>query len=353
MRAWRYKAVKHGLENSLTFETEAPLPVDPAKLPANTTLVKITAASLNPVDYKMPEVPFATSTIIKTPAVPAHDFAGTVVATTVPTLKPGQRVFGHANPPTQHGACAEYTMVAGDSNLIALPQGLSNEQGATIGVAALTAWQSIVPQLDALAGRTRGEGVKGKHVFINGGSGGTGTFGIQIAKVLGASRVTTSCSAANAELCKSLGADQVIDYRRKDIGEALAEEVAGDLDGKGYDLVVDNVGQPDHLHKASEKFLKPSGKFAQVGATPSLATAKSVAERALRPAFLGGSKRKWQFVGKKANREEYEQIASLMAEGKVTAVVDESFPFDKVPEAYVKLKTGRAKGKIVVQISDK
>lgn len=264
------------------------------------------------VDHKLPELPFPASLAIKTPAVPGHDFAGKVVATTVPTLKAGQWVFGHVNPPAQHGVCAEYTSVQSESNVIPLPEGLSEEQAACIGIAGLSAWQCIVPQLDAIDGRTNGEGVKGKRIFINGGSGGTGTFGLQIAKTLGAAKITTSCSTTNVDLCKSLGADEVIDYKNQDVAETLVAEVAGDFDGKGYDLVVDNVGTPDNLLKESAKFLKPSGKYAQLGTPSSLGGVTSLADRALRPGFLGGAKRKWQFVGKKSNRPDYEQIAGLM-----------------------------------------
>ena len=264
MRAWQYSAVKSGLDKSLTFNDAAPLPADPSKLPANTSLVQIFAASLNPVDYKLAELPVAGRFLAKTPAVPGYDFAGKVVATSVPTLKAGQRVFGHVNQPAQHGVCAEYTSVQSQENVVPLPDSVNAEQGSTIGVAGLTAWQCIVPQLDDMEGRMKGEGVKGKRIFINGGSGGTGVFGLQIAKALGAGKITTSCSTANVELCKSLGADEVIDYKEKDVVTALKEEVNNDFDGKGYDLVVDNVGQPANLHKGADNFLKPSGKYVQV-----------------------------------------------------------------------------------------
>ena len=352
MRAWQYKSAKTGLENSISLQAAAPLPADPAKLPANTTLIKIFAASLNPVDYKLPEVPVVSSVAIKTPAVPAQDFAGIVAATTVPTLKVGQRVFGRANPPVQHGMCAEYTTLTGEANLGALPDSLDYEQGATIGTAGLTAWQSIVPPLDGITGKLHGEGVRGTRIFINGGSGGTGTFGLQIAKALGAEKITASCSSANAELCKGLGADEVIDYRSTDIAHALTEEVSGDLQAKGYDLIVDNVGTPNNLLKASEKFLKPSGRFVQVGASVSLGAAASILDRAVRPSFLGGAKRKWEFVNMKPDRGTNEQLASLVAQGKIKGVVDEKFAFDKVPEAYAKLKTGRVKGKLIVNVTD-
>ena len=77
-----------------------------------------------------------------------------------------------------------------------------------------------------------------------------------------------------------------------------------------------------------------------------------MADRALRPSFLGGGKRKWQFLGMKVDLEQYQQLAALMAEGKVKVPIDEAFAFDKVPEAYTRMKTGRAKGKIVVKVGE-
>ena len=123
------------------------------------------------------------------------------------------------------------------------------------------------------------------------------------------------------------------------------------LTKQGYDLLVDNVGTPASLHKQADAFLKPSGTFVQVGATPSLQTAKTFAQRGLLPGFLGGGSRKWKFMGKTNDKEGYARILALMAEGKVRTVIGETFGFSEVPAAYAKLKTGSGVGgKIVVEV---
>jgi alkaline phosphatase D len=184
----------------------------------------------------------------------------------------------------------------------------------------------------------------GDKVFINGGSGGTGTFGIQIAKTLGC-HVTTSCSTPNVGLCKSLGADKVIDYKTSDITKILSDG------GPSYDLVVDNVGKPEDLYSSSHHFLEANGKYVQVGTEVSLGGIVSLISRFVWPGFLGGGKRKFEFVAVKNKAEDFEQLAAWMAEGKVKAVIDQAFAFEDAPKAYEKIRTGRAKGKIVVNVS--
>ena len=168
-----------------------------------------------------------------------------------------------------------------------VPQLLCTTNKVSTGIAAKTAYQCIIPFLGSE------DAVRGTRIFVNGGSGGVGIFVIQIAKALGAIHVSASCSTGNVEIVQSLGVDNPIDYKKSDIGSSLKEEVGSDLEGKGYDLVVDCVGQPESLYKAADDFLKASGQFVQIGASPSLGTFKSFAQRALQPRFLGGGKSKW------------------------------------------------------------
>ena len=304
-------------------------------------LVQVLSATLNPVDYKFAQIPVVGSLIIKRPASPALDYSGRVVAcgpnskkVSSEDLKPGQLVFGKLDGPTQYGTLAEYT-IGPRSGCVPLPQGLSVDDAACIGSAALTAYQCLVPHVKL-----------GDKVFINGGSGGVGSFGIQIAKIKGC-HVTTSCSSANVDLCKSLGADQVIDYKSKDVVTELKKM-------QNFDLVVDNVGTPADLYWQAHKFTKVGTKYVQVGAAMSPGGIYDLLTRMVWPGFLGGGKRPFEFLGLSNNYDQMKEMGGWMADGKMKALIDEVYGMeDKGPvRAYEKLKTGRVKGKLVVRIAE-
>ncbi|KAK5276191.1 hypothetical protein LTR40_011943, partial [Exophiala xenobiotica] len=200
MKAWRYTSVAGGMEKNLKLETNVPLP----PVGKNEVLVEVLSAGLNPADYKVPEIPYLGALAVRRPAVPCADFCGRrVVAGS--GGDDDELVFGMAKFPGQHGVLAQYAPVP-KSTLVPLPKGLTPEQGAGIYIAAFTAFVTISSYVKP-----------GDTVFINGGSGGVGTFGIQIAKLLGARRVVASCSGANADLVRSLGADEVLDYKTQDL----------------------------------------------------------------------------------------------------------------------------------------
>ncbi|KAG6358901.1 hypothetical protein INS49_012421 [Diaporthe citri] len=293
MRAWLYSSASGGLHKNLALSATAahPRPQSPPSLSKDELLVRVRAAGLNPIDYKIAELPYAMSrAMISVPASPAMDFAGTVVA---------------------HGPSVEFpTQASCPTSRVA----------------------SLLPG-----------GASPFRVFINGGSGGTGTFGIQIAKLLGC-HVTASCSAQNVELCRSLGADEVLDYTEGDL--------VGTLKAKGqvFDLVVDNVGSsPRDLYSACGEFLKPSGQFVQVGAGMSMADMKLMTSRMMLPSFLGGGSRKFSLAVAKNKHEDLARLGEWIAAGKIKVVVDEVFEFEDAPKAYEKLRTGRARGKIIVK----
>lgn len=184
-------------------------------------------------------------------------------------------------------------------------------------------------------------------MFINGGSGGTGTFGIQIAKAAGC-HVTTSCSGANVGLCRGLGADVVIDYKSKDVLAELQKMPP-------FDLVVDNVGLLANLYWSAASFTKAGAPYVQVGSPAiSLGFVYSMLCKTMWPRVLGGGQRPWEFLHLESKVEDYEQIGRWMQEGKVRAVVDEVFGMeDKGPvRAFEKLRTGRTRGKIVVKVAE-
>lgn len=339
-RAWIYNSASGGLDKSLQLQTSSP-PPPKSLLGRESILVRVSHMSLNPADYKLAELGLIARALVSPPASPGMDYSGTVVSvgSNVAGYKAGQPVFGRIEP-TKYGTLGEYIIVKDGSGLAAAPAGFEDrlDELACVGTCGLTALQSIQPYVS----------VAGEKVFINGGSGGTGTFGIQIAKALGL-HVTVSCSGANADLCRGLGADEVVDYKTENISEVLKSR------GKVFRLVVDNVGytpagQQD-LYTAADEYLVEDGHFIQVGGGASAVQIKSAVSRSLIPAFLGGGKRNYKLIMAKQSHEDLVRIGAWMKEGKVKAVIDEVFPFENAPGAYTKLKTGRAKGKILVKVT--
>ncbi|RYP64997.1 hypothetical protein DL771_008494 [Monosporascus sp. 5C6A] len=340
MRAWLYSNAATGLHKNLTLSTAAAHPRPTSKLAADELLIHVRATGLNPADYKIPELPYGMSRLmISVPASPGFDFAGTVMALGggVKVAAVGDSVFGRLDP-TRFGSLGEY-IVARSSGCARMPQGLSFEDASAIGSAGLASYTSIAPYVPDNAS-TKKDG--GFRVFINGGSGGTGTFGIQIAKLLGC-HVTTSCSARNLELCKALGADEVIDYTQGNLVETLKAK------GPVFSLVVDNIGLPADLYTAADHFLLPKGTFVQVGADVSMAGMRLMTSRMLRPSILGGGSRTFKFLAFANKSEDLARIAGWIADGKMKVALDEVFDFENVPAAYEKLRLGHARGKIVVR----
>lgn len=330
MRAWQYTSTHGGLEKNLKLNPTAPLPTPKP----DQHLVRILAVALNPIDYKPAEIPGVGRFAIPKPATPGIDFAGTIVtpASNSP-LKVGQLVFGAAGSlPLAGGALAEFA-VSGSNAAVAIPDGVKPVVVATVAVAGLSAYQSILRHVK-----------RGDRLFINGGSGGTGTFGIQFAKAAGC-HVTTTCSGANVELCKSLGADRVVDYRAENVVEALKGSESK------FDHVVDNVGKNKELIWRCHEFLREGGSYVMVGAEPSLAALTDSMKRKVWPSFLGGIKRKVTGFWPQPNREDLQQIGEWIKDGTVKPMIDEKFSFEQAPQAIERLKTGRAKGKIIVDVA--
>lgn len=366
MRAWIYDKTTSsvGLDKSLRLDPSAAPPPESSLTP-DAVLVRVSHMSLNPADYKVAEMPALLARAITggPPACPGMDFSGRVVragATAKEKYEAGSVVFGRVEP-SKFGTLAEYVLVKNGEGLARAPEGGAGGSGeglmaklACVGTTGLTALQSIEPYLKG-AGKEDKEGAA--KVLINGGSGGTGTFGIQIARALGC-RVVATCSAANAELCRGLGAEEVVDYRAQ--GGVVGALVAGGQEEGAkkdmFDLVVDNVGYTPRgekdLHAAADGFLKQGGSFIQVGGGASKDMVAATAKRALLPGFLGGGKRSWKMIVTSQSHEGLARIGGWIGSGEVKPVIDEVFPFEKANEAYAKLKTGRAKGNIVVKVSE-
>ena len=334
MKAWQYISCNGALEKNIKFVKDAATPTPSPNKPE--MLVEIISMSLNPADYKIPEMGILAKAIISTPASPGMDFSGRVVSLGLPTdtFTVGERVFGRLEP-TQYGTLGQF-IIASYNGCASLPAGIDPDHGAGIGTAGLTAYQTIIPNVKA-----------GDNIFINGGSGGVGCFGIQIAKAIGCT-VTTSCSTSKIGLCKQYGADKVIDYTITDVTQKLIE------DGLIYSLIVDNVGSsPANLYHSANKFLLSTGKFVQVGGSASFTSARVYMSRMLLPRILGGGSRTFEPFFTHNCSNDLKHIAAWILEGKVKVPVEQVFEYEATPKAIELLKNGKNTGKIIVHVTRK
>ncbi|KAH8593542.1 putative zinc-type alcohol dehydrogenase-like protein C16A3.02c [Bisporella sp. PMI_857] len=325
MRAWQYMHTSGGLENTMKLNEAANLPVPGPQQ----SLVQVLYASINPVDYKPAEAPILWRLTSK-PATPGIDFAGRIVTPSAGSaFKAGDLVCGAAGTtPFAGGALREYAIVK-EKAMTLVPEEVSLLHAASVTVAGLTAYQTTALRVK-----------KGDKIFINGGSGGTGIFGIQIAKEAGC-HVTTTCSTTNVELCKSLGADEVIDYKKGNVLEALLAS------GAKFDHAVDNVGYDPELWWRCHEYLKPGARYDLVAGSPSF----RYAAMKVWPGFLGGLKAKVEAFTPNPDPNDVSKILEWVKDGKVKVIIDQVVPFEDGAKAIAKLKTGRAKGKIVVNVA--
>ncbi|KAF6829339.1 zinc-type alcohol dehydrogenase-like protein [Colletotrichum plurivorum] len=333
MRAAQWRSIAGGIEKNLKPTPSAPLPNPAASLPKDHTLVKVSYASLNHLDYKVAEAPLGSAFLSK-PATPGLDFSGTVVATTLSHLRPGQRVFGRTEPGAAGGGTLAEYVVVGEAGVAALPTGVSLRDAACVGICGVAALQALAPFVKP-----------GDKVLINGGSGGVGVLAIQVAKALGCGHVTVVCSARNAEFCRSLRADDVIDYQAEDVVTVLKRR------GEVYDHVLDSVFLDPGLNWQCHHYLKPGGTYVSVGLPLRFKTFRSLLAMYLLPGFLGGGKRGFKFHGVTGNPDHFAQVAQCIEEGKVRTVIEEEFDLEDAGKAYGRLKAGKTVGKLVVRVT--
>ena len=333
MRAWMHTSTDLPLDKGMTLVADVPRPSDSLK--PNEILIKVKSVGVNPADPAFAELAWPTRALVKPNPIPGMDFSGEVVATgsSITSINLGDRVFGRVD--TQKGlpgSMAEYTK-ADLEGCVPIPPGMDWDQAAGIATAAVTAYESLVLNSNP-----------GDSIFINGGTGGVGTFAIQFAKAHGC-KVTVSCSTAKAQLCKELGADEVIDYRSIDLVSALKEK------GKVFDLVIDYAYREEiNLYKASDDFLAKKGMFVMVPGGVSGTMFKTLSKNTLCPSILGGGRATFKAYFAKNNRAAFLQISDWMAAGKVRTVVDSVFEFEEMPKAIERIKSGRSTGKIIVHI---
>lgn len=291
---------------------------------------------------------FFPSFMIKKPAVAEMDVSGVVVGVgaSVASFKVGDEVYGiipfDLGYKTGTGTLSQYTVVPAELTAHK-PKNISWQEAAAIPLASLTAYEALVDV----------GGLKsGGRVFVNGGSGGTGTSGVQIAKAFGASHIVASCSAKNAEFVKGLGADEVIDYQAVDVPKHLTEKYSENK----FDIIFDTVGSTP-LFRNSESYLKKEGWYVQVGAPMegmlgSMKMGASVARNMFLPGFLGGVRRKYKLMMFTPTKERTEAVNKLAEEGKLRPPIDSVHAFHDVLQAYERIMTNRARGKVVVNVSE-
>ncbi|KAH6654805.1 hypothetical protein BKA67DRAFT_566268 [Truncatella angustata] len=333
MRTWRYGKLTGKLEDFLVRTEAAPCPEEKS-LTENQIIVEVITAALNPVDFKLPESGWVGEVMIKRPATPGLDYCGRVVAKhpSNSSVAIGHLVFGGLPGGGQWGTVGQRTLTTMTECTI-LPKTIDPDHAAAVGTAATTAYQSVLFHVK-----------EGDKVFINGGSGGVGTWAIQFAKVKGA-EIVVSCSTANVALCKQLGADEVIDYKKADLFGRLKAY------GQVFDVVIDNVGSTE-VYDNRLLYLKAGGCFVQVGTPMTNSFMLNLALRQFWPTILNHGQRRFNFVRQNNASEYFQQIGQWMVDGRVRAVIDEKFDWENVPAALAKLRRGRTQGKIVIQVGE-
>lgn len=278
-------------------------------------LVRVHAASVNPVDYKMRAGKYPVLRQKDLPVVLGRDVAGEVAepGPDVHRFIEGEKVYAMLDP--DHGGYAEYTIV-NENDLAAMPQTLDYVEAAAVPLAAVTAWQGL---FDC------GELEPGQVVLIHGGAGGVGHFAVQFAKQRGAT-VATTVSAGDIEFARTLGADRVIDYRAERF-----EDVVGDVD-----LVFDLVGGDTQAR--SFRVLKRGGMLVSTLAKPS---EEEAAKRGVRVA---------NYVAQ-PNGHELDEIGRLIDSGKVRPHVEAVYPLAEVRAAQQRLEREHAQGKVVLKVA--
>lgn len=320
------------------------------KLAKNQVLVKVHAAALNPVDWKIASL--MGKYFQKLPRTPGSDFAGEVVAVAEGNevasrsswLKPGARIYGllpadklAGNP---HGALGTYT-IASAALTAPIPANMSYEDAAGLALVGLTA--------ATMAIHVR----KGHKVLILGGSTSVGLVAIQMAKGQGATKVVATASGAKVDVVRERGADEVIDYR----AVKVTEELAAKHGSEQFDLVFDCVGDVA-AYKASPSYLKKTGAYYNIGASsldPNRIWAstwtllKNTISIMLLPSWLGGTPRKYHMT--QLDQTMMDKLDQFVQGGVVTPKNDKIFEFDQAAEAYAYLMQGRALGKVVVKVA--
>ena len=302
-------------------------------------LAEIHAASINPIDFKIRDGKVKMLLKYEMPLILGNDFAGVIikVGSKVTRFKVGDEIYARPRK-NKIGTFAEYIAIHEDD--IALkPKNLSFEEAASIPLVGLTSYQALhdIMQLQ-----------KNQKILIHAGSGGVGTFAIQLAKIMGAT-VTTTASEAGANLVKSLGADQIINYKTEKFEEIL----------KDYDAVFDTIGGTT-LEKSFD-IIKSGGSIVSVSGMPNARFGKEFGSGFFKTFLFSLASKKltalekkhnaqYSFLFMKPSGDQLRTIANYIEAGKIKPVIDRVFPFEDAQKAMEYSEAGRAKGKIIVKM---
>jgi alcohol dehydrogenase len=302
-------------------------------------LAEIHAASINPIDFKIRDGKVKLLVKYKMPLILGNDFSGVVakVGAKVTCFKAGDEIYARPRK-SKIGTFAEYIAIHEDD--IALkPKNLSFEEAASIPLVGLTSYQALTDILQLK---------KGQKILIQAGAGGVGTFAIQLAKLMGAT-VATTASEAGANLVKSLGADEIINYKTEKFEEIL----------KNYDAVFDTLG--DEILEKSFGIIKDGGKLVSVSGLPNARFGKEYGSGFFKTLLFSAASHKltglekkhnvqYTFLFMKPSGEQLRIIANFIETGKIKPIIDKVFSFKDAQKAMEYAESGRAKGKIILKI---
>jgi len=302
-------------------------------------LVEIHAASVNLLDSKIKNGEFKLILPYKMPLVLGHDVAGVIikVGSKVKNFKMGDEIYARASD-FHIGTFAEFISI-NEKDVALKPKNLTMEEAASIPLVGLTAWQALVEKSNLQ---------KGQKVFIQAGSGGVGTFAIQLAKHLGAT-VATTASEKSFDLLKNLGADFLIDYKTQNFEDVLID----------YDVVLNS--QDDKTLEKSFDVVKSQGKIISISGPPTPVFAKEFnlpwyvkfATKFLSSKVIKTAKKQnvnYSFLFMKADGKQLAEITKLIEAEKIKPVIDKIFSFENTNEAIKYVESGRAKGKVVIKM---
>ena len=306
----------YGQKDVLQYDENVPKP-SPGK---NEILVRVMAASVNPVDWKIRNGNLALVSGKKFPKILGLDFAGWIEATgdKITRFQKRDKVFGHLTDfDGKQGGYAEYLTIS-EKNITTKPDGITYPEAACLPVAGLTALQGFVNcNLKA-----------GQRVLINGASGGVGTFAVQLAHILKA-HVTAVCSAKNANLVASLGADRLVDYQRIDFTKETEQ----------YDIVFDALG--NQSLENCKSILTPKGIYFTT--SPNAVNLKDVV-------LTSVQNQKVKIGSVKANPLDLDYLAGLVNDKSLRVVIDEQYDLKDLPAAFAYSEGGHVAGKLVINI---
>ncbi|MGG0262074.1 NADP-dependent oxidoreductase [Bacillus mycoides] len=302
-------------------------------------LAEIHAASINPIDFKIRDGKVKLLLKYKMPLILGNDFSGVIVkvGTKVTQFKVGDEIYARPRK-DKIGTFAEYIAIHEDD--IALkPKNLTFEEAASIPLVGLTSYQALhdIMQLQ-----------KGQKILIHAGSGGVGTFAIQLAKIMGAT-VATTASEAGENLVKSLGADEIINYKKEKFEDIL----------KNYDAVFDTLGGTT-LEKSFD-IIKSEGNIVSVSGMPNARFGKEFGSGFFKTLLFSLASKKltalekkhnaqYSFLFMKPSGDQLRIIAKYLESGQIKPIIDRIFPFEDTQKAMEYSESGRAKGKIIVKI---